>query len=242
MIITRDDAFKVVCEIRTPTDASHYNIGTGMFVSSPEGNDKMCGWIVTASHVARETKDSSIIIIATKEGKSASLPLSMFGSVSNWKHHKVADVSVFPVCFTDINMKFMENRFFPIDHFNLEKKVVSRDFELTAVGFPHGLGTGGSFSPFTFRSYASSGFVTLKRADTNTLSEFFCLENPSVGGYSGCPVFDLGYSTNGVMQITKERTWCHGIMHGTMSDNTGGKIAMVTPAYYIKDLIETKNP
>lgn len=80
----------------------------------------------------------------------------------------------------------------------------------------------------------------MSRADTKTLSDFFCLENPSVGGYSGCPVFDLGYSTNGVMQITKERTWCHGIMHGTMSDNTGGKIAMVTPAFYLRDLIESE--
>ena len=61
-------------------------------------------------------------------------------------------------------MKFMENRFFPYDHFNLEHTAVSRDFELTAIGFPHGLGTEGSFSPFTFRSYASSGFVMLMKA------------------------------------------------------------------------------
>lgn len=240
MIITRDEAFKTVCELRTPINASQYNIGTGMFVSSPTGNNQIRGWIVTASHVARKTTNSSQIIIATSEGKSESLQLSMFGSISNWKHHSIADISVFPVYFTEENMKFMENRFFPYDHFNLEHTAVSRDFELTAIGFPQGLGTEGSFSPFTFRSYASSGFVTLNRADTNTLSDFFCLENPSVGGYSGCPVFDLGYSTNGVMQIRKERTWCHGIMHGTMSDNTGGKIAMVTPSFYLKDLIEAK--
>ena len=79
--------------------------------------------------------------------------------------------------------------------------------------------------------------MTLPRADTGNLSDFFCLENPSVGGYSGCPVFDLGYSTNGLMTMTKEKTWCHGIMHGTMSDNTGGKIALVTPAFYLKDIM-----
>lgn len=240
MIITRDEAFKAVCELRTPINESQYNIGTGMFVSSPIGNNQFRGRIVTASHVACKTTNFSQIIIATQEGKPESLQLSMFGSISNWKHHKIADISVFPIYFTEKNEKFMENRFFPYDHFNLEHTAVSRDFELTAIGFPHGLGIEGSFSPFTFRSYASSGFVTLNRADTNTLSDFFCLENPSVGGYSGCPVFDLGYSTNGVMQITKERTWCHGIMHGTMSDNTGGKIAMVTPSFYLKDLIEAK--
>lgn len=240
MIITRDEAFKAVCEIKTPVDAVTYNVGTGMFVSSPIGNNQYRGWIVTASHVACETTNLSQIIIATKDGEAISLPLTMFGPISNWKHHKIADISVFPVYFTEENEKFMENRFFPYDHFNLEHVSVSRDFELTSIGFPQGLGTEGLFAPFTFRSYASSSFVTLYRADTKTLSEFFCLENPSVGGYSGCPVFDLGYSTNGIMEIRKERTICHGIMHGTMSDNTGGKIAMVTPAFYLKDLIENE--
>ena len=239
MIITRDDAFKVVCELRTPLSESQYNVGTGMFVSSSVDENKIRGWILTASHVACETTNFTQIIIATKGGKSENLPLSMFGKITDWKYHKTADISILPIHFTDENMKFMENRFFPLNHFNLEHKPVSRDYELTAIGFPHGLGTEGSFSPFTFRSYASSGFVTLSRADTHTLSEFFCLENPSVGGYSGCPVFDLGYSSNGVIQITKERTWCHGIMHGTKSDNTGGKIAMVTPTFYLKDLIES---
>ncbi len=238
MIIKRDEAFRAVCELRTQVGPNEISVGTGMFVSSPVGDDQFIGWIVTATHVARETNNLSQIVIATKEGKAKSLPLVTFGNISTWINHSIADISVLPIVFTDSNIRFMENRFFPYDHFNLDRVAVSRDFELTSIGFPHGLGIEGSFSPFTFRSYASSGFVTLKRADTGEMSEFFCLENPSVGGYSGCPVFDLGYSTNGVMQITKERTWCHGIMHGTMSDTTGGKIALVTPAFYLKDLIK----
>lgn len=238
MIIKRDEAFKTVCELRTQLDINTASVGTGMFVSAPAGDNKSRGWIVTASHVAISTRNDTQIIISTEEGKSKSLPLSMFSNVSNWKHHPIADISVLPIIFTGENIKFMENRFFPLDHMNLEQVVVSRDFELTSIGFPHGLGVEGMFSPFSFRSYASSGFVTLSRADTNTLSVFFCLENPSVGGYSGCPVFDLGYSTNGVISTSKGRTICHGIMHGTMSDGTGGKIAMVTPTFYLRDLIE----
>ena len=237
MIIRRDEVFMAVCELRTQIDAVNASVGTGMFVSSPAGNDQFYGWIVTASHVAKETKDNTVIVISTKEGKAETLPLKLFGSIG-WKNHPIADISVFQIQFNPLNQKFMEGRFFPYDHFNLEKKAVSRDFELTAVGFPHGLGTENLFSPFTFRSYASSGFVTLLRADTKTQCTFFCLENPSVGGYSGCPVFDLGYETNGTMTVTREQTWCHGFMHGTMSDNTGGKIAMVTPAFYLKDLIK----
>ena len=185
----------------------------------------------------RSLADELNISLLTRDGKAEALPLNMFGPITNWKHHSIADVSAFQIKFSDINKKFMENRFFPYDHINITQNVVSRDFELTSIGFPQGLGTEGAFSPFTFRSYASSGFVTLPRADTGTMSDFFCLENPSVGGYSGCPIFDLGYSTNGVMSITKEKTWCHGIMHGTMSDNTGGKIALVTPAFYLKDIM-----
>lgn len=238
MIITRDDAFRVVCEFRTPTAPSNFNIGTGMFVCSPAGENEIFGWIITASHVAKTTNDATEIVIATSDGKAISLHLKMFGSLSNWRHHPIADISAFQIIFSSTNEEFMKNRFFPFDHFNLEKKVVSRDFELTSIGFPQGLGADGSFSPFTFRSYASSGFVTLNRADTHTPSDFFCLENPSIGGYSGCPVFDLGYSTNGIMTTTKEKTLCHGIMHGTMSDKTGGKIAMVTPSFYLKDIID----
>lgn len=237
MILRRDDAFRAVCEFRTMTGPGAYNVGTGMFVSSKADETRFYGWIITASHVAVETTNATEIIIATEDGKAQTLPLKTFGPLTNWKHHPVADISVFQIVFSDVNLKFMENRFFPYDHFNTTKTVVSRDFELTSIGFPRGLGTDGSFSPFSFRSYASSGFVTLRRADTGNFSEFFCLENPSVGGYSGCPVFDLGYSTNGLMTMTKEKTWCHGIMHGTMVDNTGGKIALVTPAFYIKDII-----
>ena len=238
MILKRDEAFRAVCELRTPIDGTRFRIGTGMFVSSSVGENKFYGWIVTANHVARYTTEETDVIIATKDGKALSLKLILLGPLTMWRHHEEADISAFQIMFSPVNKPFMDNRFFPYDHFNLTKNAVSRDFELTSIGFPQGLGISGVFSPFSFRSFASSGFVTLPRADIHTPSVFFCLENPSVGGYSGCPVFDLGYSTNGIMTTTKERTWCHGIMHGTMSDDTGGKIAMVTPAFYLKDIID----
>ena len=238
MIIRRDDAFMTVCELRTQIDANRVTVGTGMFVSSPVDENRIRGWIVTANHVAKVTNDKTDIVISTKESKAEMLSLKLFGSLSEWKHHPTADISVLPILFSPVNQQFMEGRFFPYDHFNLEKKVVSRDFELTSMGFPNGLGTEGFFSPFTFRSYASSGFVTFPRFDTSVNCTFFCLENPSVGGYSGGPVFDIGYSTNGVVATSKGQTICHGIIHGTMVDETGGKIAAVTPAFYLRDLIE----
>ncbi len=74
----------------------------------------------------------------------------------------------------------MIERFFPFDHFHIQKTPASRDIELTSVGFPNGLGAHGQFSPLTYRSYASSSFITFNRADTQIPCEFFLLENPSV--------------------------------------------------------------
>jgi hypothetical protein len=134
-------------------------------------------------------------------------------------------------------LDLLDKRCFPFDHIEGKESFLSRDIEITCVGFPNGLGVSGRFSPFTFRSYISSGIITLNRADTKTPSDFFCLESPSIGGYSGGPVFDLGYQVTGAMTTTKDKTRLLGIMHGTISDNTGGKIAAVTPAKYILEII-----
>ena len=237
MNITRDEAFRAVCEFRTPIGNSQYSVGTGMFVNAPIGRGQYRGWIVTASHVALKTNRLTKIIFATENGRGIALPLTSFGPLETWRHHKIADVSAFPIKFTEENLPYMNNRFIPSDHINFSHVPVSRDYELTSIGFPHGLGINGSFSPFTFRSYASSGFVTLNRFDVNIPCEFFCLENPSVGGYSGCPVFALGYTMDGNERKIYNRSICHGIMHGTLCDDTGGKIAMVTPAFYMKDVL-----
>jgi hypothetical protein len=129
------------------------------------------------------------------------------------------------------------SRTLPLDHFQAQREPVSRDIELTSVGFPNGLGAQGMFSPLTYRSYVSSGLISLNRADTNTPCEFFLLENPSVGGYSGGPVFDLGIMIVGGMTTIKDRTCCLGLIHGTISDQTGGKLAAVTPSYYLQGFI-----
>lgn len=233
MILRRDDAFKIVFNLRTPLTGGSWNVGTGMFIH--KSNDEI--FLVTASHVAKEINSGTIVVFGDKDSNCIQVPLVKFNSTLNWKHHEVADLACLKVALNRENITYLEGHFLPMDHLNLTSTCVSRDCELTAIGFPNGLGVHGKFSPLTFRSYASSSFMTLQRADTKTPSDFFCLENPSIGGYSGGPVFDLGYMVVGAMTNTKERTICHGFMHGTMSDNTGGKIALVTPAYYLSTLL-----
>ena len=132
MIIKRDELFRVVCELLTPGISS----GTGMFVSSPENNNMLRGWIVTATHVAKKTNMNTILIISSDEGKAIKLPLNMFGNISEWKHHQIADISILPIVLTNSNNKYLVNRLFPYDHIFLDEKPVSRDYELTSIGFP----------------------------------------------------------------------------------------------------------
>lgn len=118
---------------------------------------------------------------------------------------------------------------------------ISRDIELTVVGFPNGLGTivtgSSNFSPLTFRSFPSSNYMTLCWAD----GEFYCLENPSMGGYSDGPVFDLGYLKSPLMLQNYGDTLIKRFIHGTRSDTTGGKIALVTPSKYLLDFFKATN-
>ncbi len=232
--LTRDQTFQVVLNLRTPNGHGRAEVGTGIFILKEENSP----YILTASHVARGCSQNTEVVISDQNGDSHSIPITKLNAnLSAWVHHPAADVSVLPLNPDQSIVGILQGRFFPFDQLNTTDSTPSRDAYLTAVGFPNGLGASGKFSPFTFRSHASSALITLLRADTNTPANFFTLENPSVGGYSGGPVFDLGYIIVGSMTTYTGPTICHGIMHGTISDNTGGKIAAVTPSSYVKDIV-----
>ena len=232
MIITRDGAFRIVCSILTPRSDGSTSVGTGSFMTTT-GRD---AWLLTASHVASGTGRQTVIAVGNEGDDCVTVPLSLLNANCEWTNHPIADIAVMRIDASEANSGLLRGRCLPFDHFNHERRGVTRDAELTSVGFPKGLGIKGKFSPLTFRSYAASSLVTLDRADTGTPSDFFCLENPSCGGYSGCPVLDLGYMVVGNMTSTREKTICYGIMHGTIGDETGGKLAAVTPSYYLDDL------
>ncbi len=231
MIIFRDRLFNVVCNIRTPKAGGKTSVGTGSFIIK---DNKV--YLLTADHVAKTVDDNTVLAFGKHQSSCFVLPLKDVSNGNAWIVHPIADMAVIELNILN-HLTLFQDRCFPYDHINDTEVPASRDDELTVIGFPHGLGVQGKFSPLTFRSYASSALLTLDRADTHTLSDFFCLENPSVGGYSGGPVFDMGYEKMGSAMATKEKTILHGIVHGTMSDETGGKIALITPMSYIKDLI-----
>lgn len=231
MILTRDQTFTVVCNVRTPIGNDTENVGTGIFISNQNK-----AYLVTAEHVAKTTTADTYIVYCDSSSKPIIRKISYLNATLDWHFHKVADICCLEIDVTK-NLDLLNGRCFPYDHIETDINLISRDNELTCVGFPNGLGAIGKFTPFTFRSYFSSNLIRLLRFDNHTPCDFLCLENPSVGGYSGGPVFDLGYQIVGAMTTTKDKTRLYGIMHGTISDKTGGKIAAVTPISYLKDLI-----
>jgi len=235
-MLKRDDAFKSVVKFETSiTDNGKIklNIGTGFFVSpNPQ---KL--YLVTASHVARKFNDTTVVYFAGKSNIIKKL-LTAIKSSNPIIYHPSADVCVIEIDIPIYNGLNADCVIYPTSII-IKTKIenLSRDSELTSIGFPNGFGIGLKFEPLTFRSYAASNVIkNVSGLDGGYISDVFFMENASCGGYSGCPIIDLGYRVDGLMTQTSG-TFIYGIMHGTMSDNTGGKMAVVTPAYYILDII-----
>lgn len=233
---TREQIATFVVNLRQPYGSDKMVRGTGTLVM----NSKNELFIVTASHVAVAMQTSGQIVIGDDNDQPINInwnQLKIDTSIP-WLHHAEADMAVVKIHPQNNIIEKLSGRLLPLHIFYPKKEAPSRDAQLTSVGFPYGLGVEGYFSPLTFTSRASSGLLTMPRADTNQPCTFFILENPSVVGYSGCPVFDLAIQKMGAMTTTSGHgTRCYGIMHGTISDKTGGKLAAVTPAYHLFDLI-----
>ena len=68
---------------------------------------------------------------------------------------------------------------------------------------------------------------------------YFITQDPSVGGFSGGPVFDrrLPYTDTGKMIIVSGKPKLVGLVHGTLPDKTGGKFGAMVPGYLILETI-----
>lgn len=229
MIFKRDELFKYVCNFRTLNDNGTHDVGTGFFVSH---NNLL--YLITATHVAVKTAENTTITLSDHLGKSTEFKLSDVASEFYFQH-KVADICLYKIKAE--HSELFKDRGFPSNQIHYPETPPSRDIELTSIGFPQGLGIVDYFSPLSYRSHAASSFINFNRFDKNQNCTFFVLENPAMAGYSGCPIFDMGYVIYGKMTIEGEQTTCYGIMHGTLFDATGGKIAAVTPSYYLMNLL-----
>lgn len=233
--LKQDSAF-VIKENGQNVKKNKTKSGTGFLVYTEKNL-----FLVTASHVAKSMLNTSILILRDTTGSPIILKTIELvqDTTLNWTHHKEADVAVLklnpPVSLIN---SVLQKRFIPSYIINPEFSAPLRNNILTIIGYPLSLGIGKKISALTLQTHSASDLLELKRSDTNKYSTFFICENPSIGGYSGAPCFDISIYELGAMTSTGNGTICYGLMHGTISDDTGGKLSAVVPSKYILELIK----
>jgi len=220
-----------------PQPKIEYDLGSGFLVVA---SNRL--FIVTASHVASTMSADSFVILKGQTDESSQIPLGQLSgeaSSTNWICHAEADVAVLSLRPSpELSNAHLQQRFLPIDILETDRAAPSRNAPLTVLGFPLGMGSAGKFSPLTKQTHCASDLVALKRADVPITSTFFLLEDPSIEGYSGGPVLDISLYQLGNMRTTGSGTKLLGLVHGTSSDRTGGKLAMVVPSFYILETVQ----
>jgi S1-C subfamily serine protease len=233
-IYTADQLSFATINLRKEISQGKEEIGTGSFIKNETDL-----YILTASHVAVIMDKNANVVISDANSKPIVFKLSDITDSVGWVYHPVADMAILKLKISEIQMKmYFQRRFIALDMISRDKIAVPRNIQLTIIGFPLGLGAAEYFSPLTFRTFSSSTLITMNRADTHTPQTFIILENPSIGGYSGGAVYDLDIYDQGGIKISGSKTMMRGIIHGTISDDTGGKLAAVTPSFYLFDMIK----
>lgn len=212
-------------------------LGTGLLIA-----DGDLLFLVTAQHVAAQMSPDSLATIRTLEDRPITVTLAkMSGSSSElkWFYHDKADVAVLPLLPGSDVMPHLKEHFLPKEMVSAKLEAPSREQPLTTIGFPLGLGVKERFSPISRESKTASGLLTIPRFDTKQPAIFYLLDSPSIGGFSGAPIFELpgAHSSQGGLVIGG-RLACVGLIHGTISDDTGGKLGAVVPSAFIIETID----
>jgi hypothetical protein len=216
--------------------------GSGFLVAV---NERL--FLVTAGHVATLMSGKASITMSVENDAAKTIGVSDLTGASGdpkWIVHAVADVAVLPLHPASDLKALLTSRALLPPVLISKLEAPPRDRPLTVIGFPLGLGVlftgpGGKISPVTRESKAASGLLTLPRLDTKKPTEFFVLDSPSVGGFSGAPVFILPSAfSQGPGIVFSATTLFVGLVHGTASDDTGGKFALVVPSAFVTQTLQ----
>lgn len=203
--------------------------GTGTIIRL---NDKY--FLLTASHVSKLMGLNSVVVFRLPGDRPKIVPLSnLTKNRLNWQIHPIADLAIIQLFPPkgDI-LTLIESIAIPNYLIYSGDVLPPKDYEFTFLGYPLIDLNIEHFSPLTFSSHLASGLITGIRADTKTRATFFYLDKPSIQGCSGSGVF---ISVKQGAFYIGNKTLLIGVMHGTMSDETGGKLAAVTPLSYINN-------
>jgi hypothetical protein len=222
-------------------DPKNKIVGTGFLVDL---NGRL--FLVTAEHVSKDMTGAVSLTYGDKDDKASTVPLADILSTTplKWVTHGVADVAAVELKAPHPAVQALMPRALPPQVFINKLETPNRERPLTTIGYPLGLGAlllgpDKRISAITRESRPASGLLTLARFDTKQASVMFLLENSSIGGFSGSPVFLLpnAYSQGGALMFGSG-SFCLGLVHGTVSDQTGGKMAAIVPVAFITETLE----
>lgn len=196
-------------------------------------------YIVTAQHIAEKLKFNAKVTFNNYDNTPVTIPLNDIQNRDSlaWYYHDSADVAVLPIHPNSILIYNSNYVKFDINLLQDSLVAPNRYNEVVAFGFPLNLGKEKNFSPISTSAKTASGIIDLMRFDRPKISSFFLLDAPSIPGLSGGPVFSLPsfYSS---MYMRNDTAKIVGMVHGVISDNTGGKFAAVVPSKFIVETIK----
>jgi hypothetical protein len=196
-------------------------------------------FLVTAAHVARAMDADARIFCGSADGRrwSSALAdlLSLRTSKVPWTYHARADVAAVRIPKPSPQLR---GRFLPAELLWARKLAPSGALDLVIMGFPLGLFGDERFAPLTKRAHAASGIVRIAGAEMRRPADFFMLDQPAMGGYSGGPVFvapQLEMRQPGVVSMLQPS--CIGVVSQTISDGGSGQFAMIVPAACVRSVL-----
>lgn len=213
----------------TPKQAKR--LGTGFLVAT-----RTAAFLVTAAHVARAMDRAARLSYATPKGQRISLPLSellLLGAREvAWTYQRHADVAA--VCIPKPPVQ-LRGHFLPGHLLVAERTAPAGTLKLTVIGFALGLASEKHFAPLAKRSHAASQILRFCGEGLGEPSDFFLLDQPGMGGYSGAPVFAAPQvQLTGSGQVTVVAPRCVGLVSRTIADESGSQFAAVVPSIAIR--------
>ena len=207
-------------------------------------------FLITAEHVKKVTSSDSYISCGKLENDTISIKITdlIDKSLPMWRTHPNADLSVLKLSNKKGKLEPIKNQFLNSKYFVqvLPDSTIHNYLNFYIVGFPLGYGSYPVFNPSVKTSKLASNQTFIKNSSLiygkNDVFEgknliHILLEDPSVGGFSGGPVYYPGGSFDERLVYGSTIPKCIGIVSGTIGDSTGGKMAIITPSFLIFDLL-----
>ncbi|MGA2518411.1 MAG: trypsin-like peptidase domain-containing protein [Thermodesulfobacteriota bacterium] len=214
------------------------SVGTAFFLASEKTQ-----YLITAGHVAETLDPNSQVTVRASGDKPRSFALSdLTGQLGTLKWHRSpdADLAILILQPRPAIGPYLQGHFAPLSLLTHQEIAPPRDAVLTVLGFPLALGVRESFSPISRETKAASGLLTIPQ--TGRTTTYFLTQDPSIGGFSGAPLFDLKvpvWTPPRSIQIRGGGPQIVGVAVATISDDTGGKLGVIVPAFYAWRILES---